>query len=65
MSHNEGWANDITTRNRRHYYKDGVSLCGKAKEKHHMRHFDRDSKGSHYACDCNTCIRKLVSLKTP
>ena len=29
MNYIEGWALDITTRGKEHYYKDGISLCCK------------------------------------
>jgi hypothetical protein len=60
----EGWSNDITSRNRRHYYKYGKSLCGKATVKHYMRVFDTESTGDKYSYDCSICINKLKELKS-
>jgi len=58
----EGWADDITTRNRVHYYKDGVSLCNKAKQKFHMTIY-RDGIGSKWNYDCSICVKKQKELK--
>lgn len=60
----EGWSDDIASRGKRHYYKDGVSLCGIWKQKFYFRHFDKDSIGSKHSCDCVYCIKKLKQLKT-
>lgn len=59
---NEGWAEDISSHGLRHYYKDGVSLCGRAKEKHFFRNFDKESLGYAFAEDCKLCIKKKKEL---
>ena len=56
---NTGWALDIASRNKTHYYKNGVSLCGKAIEKPYMKHFDIERNGSKYFHDCTLCIKEL------
>ena len=54
----EGWAGDITAKGAKtHYYKDGISLCGKALVKEHMKIFDRERFGSKWVCDCGFCIK--------
>lgn len=59
----EGWVDDISSHGLRHYFKDGFSLCGRAKEKHFFRHFDKETIGSEFACDCKLCIKKLKKLR--
>jgi hypothetical protein len=55
-----GWSGNITKKNRRtHYYKNGVSLCGKERVEKHMRVFDATRSGSKYFKDCVLCIKKL------
>lgn len=61
--HTEGWSNDVASRNLRHYYRNGESLCKKAIVKPYMNVFDKESTGSKYAKDCNICIKKLKESK--
>lgn len=62
-SKNEGWADDISKyKAKTHYYKDGVSLCGKAIEKPYMRNFNKEKFASKYSCDCVLCIKKLKGI---
>jgi hypothetical protein len=60
---NEGWCIDVTSRGRTHYYKDGVSLCGEAREKHFFTNFNKDEDGYAFSKDCKYCIKKLKQLK--
>lgn len=62
QSKNEGWAHDVSSRNKRHYYKYGESLCGKAKEKSFMKGFDKEHEGSKYFFDCMICEKKRKEL---
>jgi hypothetical protein len=62
QSKNEGWSWNVTDHNKTHYYKDGVSLCGKAKEKEFMKQFDKTRIGSKYFFDCMICEKKRKEL---
>lgn len=57
----EGWADDITTRAKTHYYKDGESLCGKTKDNFRLKHFKK-GVGDVYANDCSLCVKKEKKL---
>lgn len=58
----EGWSIDITSKNRIHYYKDGVSLCGKSRVKDYMTNFDKTSGFSAMSFDCAYCEKKLNKI---
>ena len=59
MKKQEGWSSDVTAvRAKTHYYKNGISLCGKAKTKHFMKNFDKERVGNKFFCDCGICIKK-------
>ena len=60
----EGWAGDMTApgKARTHYYKDGISLCGKALVKKHMKFFYKERVGSKWCCDCVFCIKKQLEM---
>jgi len=55
----EGWALDITTKNTTHYYRDGISLCKKAKLKHFMKMYDKNYVGSFFTGECSICAKKI------
>jgi hypothetical protein len=65
LKEQQGWCNDITglSGRRRHYYKNGISLCGKHKVKHFFNIFDPDSPGDKYTQDCCICIKRLKILR--
>jgi hypothetical protein len=55
----EGWDLDVGKKGgKTHYYKNGVSLCGKAETKNYMTNFDKERSGNVYFNDCSTCIKK-------
>lgn len=59
----EGWSNNITKRrDRTHYYKNGISLCGLAVAQNFMRSFDKERIGDKYFMDCEICIKKQKEL---
>jgi hypothetical protein len=58
----EGWALDITTRNREHYYRNGISLCKKATLKDHMK-INGSELGSKWCGQCAVCCKKQRESK--
>lgn len=59
----QGWSTDITKRGVDHYYLDGISLCGKARDNFHLKHFDPNPlRYSHSGC-CLICLKKGKLLK--
>ena len=57
----EGWGNDITSRGKTHYYKDGESLCGIVKDSFRVRTFSKGI-GDVYANDCAICVKREKKL---
>jgi hypothetical protein len=63
MIHKEGWAIDVASKNRNHYYKDGVSLCGKATQKEYMTGFNKSKDFSVVlGYNCSICEKKINKL---
>jgi len=57
---NEGWSIDITNKRATHYYKNGVSLCGKEIEKFYMDNFNKSIEYSQVlGFHCILCEKKL------
>lgn len=63
----EGWSDSIlgNTRKSIHYYKDGVSLCGRSNIDSGHNHFDISPKvaSDSYSYYCKICIRKQNNVK--
>lgn len=63
MEIKEGWGVDVTNKKATHYYKDGVSLCGKERQKFYMDKFDtRENYTMLLGYTCSLCQKKLKSL---
>ena len=61
----EGWSDSIITyKNPIHYYKNGVSLCGKAVIDNGHKNFDKSKKylNDKFCGYCVLCIKKLIEL---
>jgi hypothetical protein len=57
-----GWSLSTISRGKTHYYKDGVSLCGKRKVDLSNRNFDSKRMGNIYFHDCGICIKKEMEI---
>jgi hypothetical protein len=56
----EGWSIDITNKRATHYYRNGVSLCGKETQKFYMGNFDKSIEYSQILGSvCSLCEKKL------
>lgn len=56
----EGWSIDVTSKNVTHYYKDGISLCGRKRLLFHMDKFDKSKDYSQIlGFNCELCLKKL------
>lgn len=60
-----GWSYDVAgqTGSKRHYYKDGMSLCKKWQQQFYFHNFDSKSEGSKHANDCGICIARLKEIQ--
>ncbi len=57
---NEGWSIDITKKGAVHYYKNGMSLCGKKILREYMKHFDsRPNFSAVLGYPCSICSKKI------
>lgn len=65
MRQNEkGWSINITSKKATHYYKNGVSLCGKAQLQFFMDKLDDDINYSQVLGSvCSLCYKKLIKTK--
>jgi len=61
MKLKEGWSDSIISNSKVHYYKDGISLCGKKYVDNGNRNFEIRT-GSKYFNDCQLCIKKIKEL---
>jgi len=60
MEIKEGWSIDITNKNATHYYREGISLCGKATQKFYMDKFEKSVDYSQVlGFSCRFCYKKL------
>lgn len=60
MKIKEGWSIDITNKKATHYYRGGVSLCGKETQKFYMDNFDTNIDYTQILGSiCSFCHRKL------
>ena len=63
---NEGWSDSYIRTNTStiHYYKDGVSLCGRSKVDLGNRHFEKGEKNINdaYSHHCKLCIKKQAKI---
>jgi hypothetical protein len=60
MEIKEGWSIDVTNKKATHYYKNGVSLCGKETQKFHLNNFDKSLDYSQVlGFVCSFCHKKL------
>lgn len=65
MEIKEGWSIDVTNKKATHYYKDGVSLCGKEHQKFYMDKFDTSVDYTVLlGYTCSLCHKKLKKLKS-
>jgi hypothetical protein len=56
MEIKEGWSVDVTNKRATHYYKEGVSLCGKDTQKFYMTKFDKSTDYTQILGSvCNLC----------
>jgi hypothetical protein len=66
MSDMEGWSDSLirTSTLTIHYYKDGVSLCGRSYTDNGNRFFDKTKKNKSdaYSHHCKLCIDKQNKL---
>jgi hypothetical protein len=62
----EGWSDSIVGIGNKaiHYFKDGVSLCGRKKVDRGHRHFDKSDRNlsDKYSGHCVLCIKKQRQL---
>ena len=62
----EGWSDSVirTTTLTIHYYKGGVSLCGRSHVDLGNRHFNTDRKhlSDAYSHHCKMCIKKQIKM---
>jgi hypothetical protein len=60
----EGWSDSFIRTNNCtiHYYKDGISLCGRSKVDTGNKHFEKPLKNENdkYSRHCVLCIRKQL-----
>jgi hypothetical protein len=65
MEEREGWSDSIIRTNSLviHYYKDGVSLCGRSRVDNGNIHYDKSEKNINdkYSCHCVLCIKKQLN----
>ena len=60
MEIKEGWSIDVTNKKATHYYRNGVSLCGKETQKFYMDKFDKSPDYSQVlGYVCSFCHKKL------
>ncbi len=60
----EGWADNITGLYGKysHYYKDGISLCGKWEQTFFMTNFNKDDLHYSHSYYCSICERRRKKL---
>ena len=64
----EGWSSSVIGyRRHSHYYKNGISLCGRMETDNGHKYFDKSkrTKGDSYSYHCKICIDKQPIIKTP
>ena len=62
----EGWSGSYigyTASTRIHYFKNGISLCGRKRQDSGHLHFDKERAGSPKSYDCMFCIKKRKAFK--
>lgn len=53
----EGWSLSVIKGGKTHYFRNGVSLCGKSKVNRGNKRFDKDRMGNVFFHDCATCVK--------